>query len=130
LNWKKNINIVDARKLTGIFCRHFDLPICNVYYVDTFQDQSDWGVYVENPDSILILEDTINKIGILMHELTHHLEYKAYELRPKDGPHGYNYQLAKERVLRWCYKNISTNPDWRIPLKAYTRTDEMVNFRL
>lgn len=128
--WRKHINIVDARKLSHLFCNYFDLTPCNVYYVDALHESKDYGLYFFNPPTILILEKTPNQIGILIHELTHHLENEKYPLRDFKGAHGYNYQLAKERVIKWCNKFISPKPDWRKPLSALQYDEDMKKFRL
>lgn len=127
--WKKHINIVDARKLSSIFCEDFSLEPCQIYYVDTFHDKNDYGLYFSDPATILLLKKIPNPIGVLMHELTHHLENEIYPIR-KVTTHGYNYQLAKQRVITWCRNNISSKPDWSIPLKALQYETDMKKFRL
>lgn len=85
------------------------------------------------PSNILILDTykNKNKIGILMHELTHHLESNAYDnLNWFDGCHGYYYQLAKKRVITWCKKNISDRPNWNDPLFAKPDEKDMISFKL
>ena len=76
--WKKRIKLKGARALSFEFCRDFDIDYCEIYYVDRLDDA--WGVYVHlHPPHILVLKHVINRIGIVMHELTHHLEYQQYD---------------------------------------------------
>ncbi len=90
-----------------------------------------FGVYCEySPPHILILENVISPLGILVHELTHHLVAHYYTYEGEFSQHGYPFQLAKPRVIKWCYKNISQKPDWSLPLKAYQTTINMRKFRV
>ena len=127
--WKKHLNIVEARKLSTLFCKDFNISPCMIYYVDAFHNNKYYGMYFESPPTILMLKRLPNPIGILIHELTHHLEGEAYPIR-KSSTHGRNYQLAKQKVINWCNKKISSNPDWRKPLQAFQDEMEMKNFRL
>ena len=126
--WNKHINVEDSRALSLEFCNHFDISYCQIYIVDIVDDVA-YGQYCYlSPQHILILDKRyINKIGILMHELTHHLEHEIYEV---GKPHGYSYQLAKKRVIRWCEKNISIKPDWKKPLGAFQNLEDMLAFKL
>lgn len=144
--WNKFINLNDARELSKQFCNNFKLQYCEIYYVDRIQDDSDTPIWkkgkdnttalysLADPPHILIVETVLNPIGLVIHELTHHLEWYDYENeRDKicdDGPHGYFYQLAKKRVITWCKKNISNKADWNSPLKAIHTETAMKKFRL
>lgn len=134
MKWRKHIKLPDARKLSEFFCKEFELDYCEIYYVDILKGEgkkSYYGVYsYPAPSNILILDTykNKNKIGILMHELTHHLECSAYLW--DDAAHGYYYQLAKKRVIRWCKKNISNIPNWNIPLLAKVDEEDMKAFKL
>ena len=81
---------------------------------------------------ILILNDitNLNPIGVLIHELTHHLEAYAYDRKKGDTNHGYAWRLAKRRVIRWAYENISNKPDWSLPLRVYQTKINMRKFRV
>ena len=128
--WNKHINLKDSRKLSFKFCEGFGLIYCQIYMVDVLPDKA-WGNYIYlTPPHILILDSylNINRLGILMHELTHHLECQEYD-GDYNPQHGYSYQLAKKRVVRWCKKNISTKPNWNKPLSAIYREDDMKDFK-
>jgi len=130
LKWKKHINIVDARKLSKLFCNDFKLPYCQIYYVDVLEGGS-YGIYCEyTPPHILMIDYTMNSIGILIHELNHHLVARHYAYENEFSSHGYPYQLAKIRVIKWCYHNISKKADWSLPLKAYQTEINMRKFRV
>jgi hypothetical protein len=101
-----------------------------VYYVDAFHDEDDYGIYFKTSPSIMILEKCPNRIGVLMHELTHHLEYQKYDVKEEQSVHGYTYQLAKDRVERWCNKFISSKPNWAKSLGAYQDLKDMKEFKL
>ncbi len=129
--WNKHINLTDSRALSRQFCKEFDISYCQVYLVDLVDDIA-YGQYCYlSPPHILLLDTykNKNKIGILMHELTHHLEHELYEV-DRQKPHGYPYQLAKKRVIRWCEKNISIKPDWKKPLSAFQKDEDMIAFKL
>ena len=86
------------------------------------------------PPNILILDTykNINKIGVVVHELAHHLECYGYpdSKCDNDSIHGYHYQLAKSKVFTWCRKNVSNTPDWNLPLKASQNDIDMKAFKL
>ena len=65
-----------------------------------------------------------------MHELTHHIEFEIYGTDFNDPVHGYKYQLAKEKVVSWCRKNISDKPNWYVPLKSRANIDEQNAFKI
>jgi hypothetical protein len=140
VRWCKHIKLEDARRLSEKFCDDFSLSFCQIYFVDvlTHEDKGNkkcfFGVYsFPAPSNILILDTytNINKIGILMHELAHHLECNAYHnINWFDGKHGYLYQLAKKRVITWCKKNISNRPDWNKPLLSKIYEKDMRAFKL
>lgn len=131
--WRKWIHLEDARLLSELFCNHFGLPYCEVYYIDRFHDGNTYGQYFSCGPHILMLHNRLllNPIGILIHELTHHLEYAGYG---NDGSiessHGYYYQLAKKRVATWAKKHISSKPNWLEPLKALQTEIAMRKFRV
>lgn len=126
--WNKYIKIEDARKLSSIFCKSFSIDYCEIYYVDKIKGA--YGIYCrESPQHILMLNNLTNPIGILMHELTHHLAEEQYE-EYDTYSHGYNYHLSKRRVIKWCNDNISNKPDWRLPLRANIKEKEMRAFRV
>lgn len=129
--WTKNININDARKLSRKFCKDFNIEYCRVNYVDNLDDPRTFGEYHFDEKRIEIIKNGVNKIGILMHELTHHIQNLIYTYNSqKDQFHGYYYQLAKKRVITWCKKNISNKTDWSIPLSAYINNDKMKKCKL
>ena len=118
--WNKHINLTDARALSNEFCKDFDIQYCQIYMVDLLLNNA-YGQYSYlNPPHILILDiyKNHNKIGVLMHELTHHVECYQYTF-DYTSHHGYHYQLAKKKVIRWCEENISIKPDWKKTLSAY-----------
>ena len=91
------------------------------------------GIYSSQKPAHALIEaskENSNKIGVVIHELTHHIEYEVYGHYFNDPQHGYKYQLAKERMVNWCRRNISKNPNWYLPLKAVTPLEEMKKFKL
>ena len=127
MKFKKKISLKKARILSEKFCNDFNLPYCEIYFVDRIEDA--YGIYIRlEPEHILIKEHVVNRIGILVHELTHHLEHIQYDL--DINQHGYPYQLAKKRVIKWAKEWISSKPDWRIPLKGIIIIEENVKFKL
>jgi hypothetical protein len=147
--WYKFIKLDDARRLSKIFCENFNIQYCEIYYVDKIQDDLDtpkWkkgkgttlALYSSlDPPHILVVENVLNPIGVIIHELTHHLEVYDYEDDDEnienihlDGMHGYFYQLAKKRVITWCKKNISDKANWNKPLMAIHTETEMRKFRV
>lgn len=126
--WKKQVSLKGARTLSFEFCKHFDIDYCEIYLVDRVEDA--WGVYVHlHPPHILIDLNTKNRIGIVMHELTHHLEYQCYDVAGQTT-HGYSYQKAKQRVIRWAKANVSSTAPWHYPLKAFQIKAEQKAFIL
>lgn len=131
MKWNKHIKLKDARKLSELFCKSFNIDYCQIYYVDILKESNWYAVYCGlEPPHILIIEKIPNPLGILVHELTHHLENELYNVIENECPHGYNYILARKRVIRWCNKNISSKPDWSIPLGAYHSLSDMKKFRV
>jgi hypothetical protein len=128
--WEIKISLKDARKLSKNISKDFNIPYCQIYYVDTLGKW--YGIYHNDTGHIhtLIEESCPCRIGIVIHELTHHLEYEIYGNYFNDPPHGYKYQLAKERMVSWCRKNISTNPNWYVALKGFTCPKELKTFKL
>ena len=125
----KHIDLHGARTISKKFCEDFNIIYCEIFYVDTLGENL--GVYCYlNPPHILIEDSKKNvcKIGVLMHELTHHLEGWGYEY--DIGTHGYYFQLAKQNTVTWCRKNISSKPNWYLALKAVSLTEEMKDFKL
>jgi hypothetical protein len=134
VKYKKKIDQKNARRLSKHFCNDFDIQYCDVYYVDRLNDAYGEYIYL-NPPHMLILDKpkVINKIGIVIHELTHHLVAQDYineKLESDTSEHGKYYQLAKKRVIRWCKKNISEKPNWKKPLGKYQHTKDMKKFKL
>jgi len=126
--WKKQIRLGGARALSYEFCKDFEVDYCEIYLVDRVEDA--FGVYCSlNPPHILIDLNAKNRIGIVIHELTHHLEYQCYDTNGQSS-HGYSYQLAKQRVIRWAKKNISSTAPWHHPLKAFQIKSEQKDFIL
>lgn len=122
----------ESRALSLEFCNDFDLLYCQVFMVDILTNEA-YGQYSYlEPPHILILDTykNINKLGVLMHELAHHLECHGYESNKSYPIHGYHYQLAKRRVARWCEKNISVKPDWNKPLGAFQDYKDMIKFQV
>jgi hypothetical protein len=136
--WSKHISLKKARELSKNFCNDFNICQCGVYYVDNIFDEEEYcgntinGIYCQvYPPHILLAKDKgYNRIGVLLHELTHHLEYQDYCTNENDPPHGYKYQLAKERVVTWARKNISEKCNWYLPLKSLLVNWEMKAFQL
>lgn len=125
----KNIDLREARKLSKNFCKDFELPPCEIYFVDKLKDY--WGIYIWlMPNHILVRKKNPCMIGIIMHELTHHLEWHGYPIGIADPHHGKYFQLAKRKVINWCIKNISNKPNWKIPLGARPNDEELKKFRL
>ncbi len=129
--WKKHIGLKKARVLSELFCEDFELDYCEVYYVDILNEAYGQYIYLQ-PPHMLVLDKprVINKIGVVMHELVHHLEAQCYTIKSCESVHGYSYQLAKKRVIKWCQQNISKKPDWRIPFHARVNTDTMKKFKI
>lgn len=147
--WYKFIKLHDARRLSEIFCKDFKIQYCDIYYVDRIQDDLNTPVWKRgkgntialysylDPPHILVVKTVLNPIGLIMHELTHHLEVYGYDDEKEnaedihtDGMHGYLYQLAKKRVITWCKKNVSEKANWNLPLKAIHTETEMRKFRV
>ena len=127
--YNKKIDLITARLLSKKFCKDFDIPNCQIFFVD-YLEGGHWGEYINLiPCHILIVENHPNRIGVLMHELTHHLENANYD-NYENSSHGYSYQLAKGRVVTWCRKNISKKPNWYLPLQGRFDPKEMVKFKL
>lgn len=131
--WHKHINLKDARALSIEFCNDFNLMYCQIFMVDILENQG-YGQYCYlNPPHILLLDTrrNKNKLGVLMHEMTHHLECHGYTESNCGFPvHGYYFQLAKLKVIKWCEKNISNRPDWKKPLRAFQKYEDMISFKL
>lgn len=127
---KKHINILEARDISKKFCKDFKVPYCEIYFVDKLG--SCWGLYSWlDPAHMLVLKNNPCMIGIVMHELTHHLQSHQYPINSmKESHHGYTYQLSKKKVVKWCNKNLSDKPNWRLPLQANPNNKDMKNFRL
>ncbi len=132
--WKKKINLTDSRALSHEFCESFGLSYCEIYHVDRIEKAYGSYIYLTPPHILILVAPFVtNRIGILMHELTHHLEHQEYSDREgysQKDMHGYFYQLAKRRVIKWCELNISNKPDWGIPLKGTQSIQGMAEFRL
>jgi hypothetical protein len=126
--WDKFIQQKEARELSKEFCEDFKIIYCEVYYVDRIKNDIYAQYMYYNPPHILMLNNLLNPIGVLIQELTHHLECQKYGFDNRN--HGYNYQLAKKRVIPWCKKNISMKPDWRLTLKAKIKEEEMKEFEI
>lgn len=126
---KKHINLKEARNIKNKFCEDFDLEKCEIYFVDIIGDKYTYGEYVWYYPLILLKERNPCMIGILIHELTHHLEWCKYK-DEYQNVHGKNYQSSKKRVITWCKNNINARVDWRIPLKAKVCDEELKNIRL
>ena len=130
----KHLSLKKARELSEKFCEDFRIPYCGIYYVDHiegFDDEEEvMGIYTDQkPSHILVVKSGINRLGLVMHELTHHLEQCSYDNKG-ESEHGYSYQKAKERVVTWCRKNISDKPNWYNCLKATFNKYEMKAFQL
>jgi hypothetical protein len=127
--FKKDISLRGARALSYEFCQNFNIDYCEVYFVDTIQDNS-LGLYSSlYPQHLLIKKYTLNRIGILVHELTHHLEYQDYD-NEGESQHDISYQLSKQRVIRWAKMNISSTAPWHWPLRANQIKKEEIDFKL
>jgi len=131
--WRKNLSEKKARELSKAICDDFGIPYCSIQYVKKIDgyDSVVNGVYYDNnPPLALIQTDCTNRIGVVIHELTHHLEVKLYDKIFNDSEHGRNYQKAKEKMVSWCRKNISQNCNWFNCLKANQNETEMKSFQL
>lgn len=125
---KKNINLWEAREISEKFCNDFNIPYCEIYYVDRIIDSV--GVYIWlDPPHILMLNNYASKIPLLMHELIHHLDSCLYSTVILNHS-SKGYILAKKRVITWCKKNISNKANWNIGLKARDNKVEMKKFQL
>lgn len=130
--WKKQISLGGARALSYEFCNDFDVEYCEIYYIDRIKegDREYWGVYIHlSPPHVLVVENVINRIGIVIHELTHHIEHQCYDVSGQSA-HGYSYQLAKQRVITWAKNNISATAPWHQPLKGYQEKTEQIAFKI
>lgn len=126
---KKHINLQEARNLSQWFCEDFEIPYCEVYFVDRLTGF--WGLYIWlNPNHMLVLKRNPCMIGLVMHELTHHLHHNLYTDSILSNPHSGGYQLAKNRVIKWCNKNLSTKPDWKIVLNGKSSDESWIKFQL
>lgn len=133
--WKKFITENEARKLSKLFCNDFNIEYCDIYYVDMIEGKKIskskiYSYYIVDPPHILQFSNLLNPIGILVHELTHHLEYTCYDVWGETAFHGYYWNLAKKRVIRWAKKNISNTANWNLPLAAYQTNIKMNDFKL
>ena len=125
---KKNINLWEARELSEKFCEDFDVPYCEVYYVDRVKDCV--GLYIWlDPPHMLIDKKYKDKIAIVMHELIHHLDSQVYDTMILNHS-TQGYLNAKRRVITWCKKNISSKADWNKGLKSKQVDKEMNEFQL
>lgn len=133
IKWNKFINLNKARQLSKSFCDDFNLTYCEIYYVDRLGYRI-YGEYCSLfPHHILILntKENNNPIGIVIHELIHHLQYQEYlKEGEKYTDHGYKWSLAKKRVIKWCNENISNRPNWNKHLSAYNSQKDMQEFKL
>jgi len=129
--WKKYLVQSEARELAKIFCKNFKIDNVEIFYVDKLNENT-YGEYSWlRPQHILLLDipENPNPIGTLIHELTHHLQFQLYEI--KGGPyHGYEWKVAKKKVIKWAKNTISDKSNWNIPLKAYFKMIEMRSFRV
>jgi hypothetical protein len=127
---KKNIDLNAARIISKKFCQDFNIPNCQIYYIDIFEDKDTMGLYYRlEPNTILMKEKQYNRIGTLVHELTHHLQhciYDSYILKHS----GSKWQTSKKKVLKWCKENISEKADWNGPLRAVSSIEETKKFKL
>lgn len=105
--------IGELKKVSRKFCKHFSLPYCDVYYINRISDDAHTYYNIDSMKAA-IHRKTGSPIGMLMHELAHHMELNDYPVL-EDG-HGYYFQLAIRRTIRWCQKHISAKHDWRIPI--------------
>ena len=131
--WSKHLSEKKARKLSKAICDHFDIPYCGIHYVkelDGYDDETSGVYYDNNPPLILVKRNCICQIGIVIHELCHHLEAKLYDSILGDSEHGKNYQKAKEKMVSWCRANISDKCNWYLVLKAKYNNHQMRNFHL
>ena len=112
----RNLNINRARKIAIDYANHFDLPECMVYYQNKLQDGS-LGLYFggTRPSVIIIAISHIKtnkekeRLGLLLHELAHHLTEWQYDGR-FESMHGESYQLAKKRTINWARKRFGNLP--------------------
>lgn len=130
----KFINLDEARNISKEVCDYFKICYCEVYYVDRLEPNTYGEYYYLEPQNILLLDDiNINKnpIGVLIHELTHHIQFKCYPmLDSEQSYHGYFYNLARKKIIKYCKKYISKNAEWKTPLKAYQNDQDMEKFKL
>lgn len=128
---KENITLRKARQVSKEFCIDMQIGYCQIYYVDILSEDNVIGEYIPvDPAHILILKQADQKIALLMHELTHHLDYCNYNSYGELNHSSKGYILAKKRVITWCKNNISINPNWSRALKCFNYDHEMRNFKL
>ena len=74
---KKHINLKEARDLSKWFCKDFNIPYCEVYFVDQINGNF-WGLYID-----LAKIDKENQMDIQGSQLDTNKAIKIYE--PKHG---------------------------------------------
>lgn len=127
---KKHINLQEARELSKWFCEDFEIQYCEVYFVDKIQGNF-WGLYIWlEPNHMLVMKRNPCMLGLVIHELTHHLHHNLYADSILSNPHSGAYQLAKNRVITWCKKNLSSKADWNSVLCANGNNETWVKFQL
>jgi len=123
----------EARGISKKFCNDFDIPYCEIYYVDRLDDMECgevFGVYIPlKPHHMLVLQD-VNHIVIIAHELTHHLQEISYGINEGEYDHGYHFQLAKRKAKKWFINNVSSKSDWKLPFSARFTEEDMNKFKI
>lgn len=130
----KRIPLKDARQLARKFCKDFKIKKVSVYLVDRLSSKI-YAIYVgiEPVPHILIEVKAPNRLGILLHELAHHLAQcacKDEEAWNNSCSHDNRFwQGAKERTITWARNNIA-DINWYPCFKANLIHEEMVDFQL
>jgi len=108
-----------ARTLVKKACSDFEISICNVWFI-CINDKGLVGWYspeCTNMSAYMMIEKKWSRRLILvLHELTHHLQYIEYE--DISSSHGTQFSLAKSRIATWARNNISKKYDWVALLTA------------
>lgn len=122
---KLDITQEKSRTLVKKICEDFELPTCQVFFIDvTSLDNMTLALYVESdfssngvPAYMLIEKRWSRRLVLVLHEVIHHLQNIKY-----DGMgHGYKFGLARGRIVTWAKHNISDNFDWCDLFKAQTK---------
>jgi len=101
------LDIEDAQKIADALSDSFNLPRVWVRYCRHLFDEAN-GLYIPDKNQILIKEDNA-KLGTLLHEMGHHLEYTSYVRDWKE--HGYSFRKAIRRIVN-RFRKIYNDPNF------------------